>query len=80
MRTKDSLLLEGDPAILKATQGVKTAGKLELGEASLQTNLAKTTLPSAASLRPSSPIHCTNDNDNCINNTRVSRPNTLGII
>jgi len=40
---------------------VKTLGSVDLGDASLQTSLAVTTLPSAASLRPASPIHCNED-------------------
>jgi hypothetical protein len=52
------LFFDGEPATLKATQGVKTLGSVDLGDASLQTSLAVTTLPSAASLSPASPIHC----------------------
>lgn len=51
------LFLDGEPATLKATHGVKTPLNVDLGDASLQTNLAVTTRPSAASLNPASPIH-----------------------
>lgn len=53
-----ALFFDGEPATLNATQGVKTPGYADFGEASLQTSLAVTTRPSAASRRPASPIHC----------------------
>lgn len=51
------LFFDGEPATLKATHGVKTPLNVDLGDASLQTSLAVTTRPSAASLNPASPIH-----------------------
>lgn len=51
------LFFDGEPAILKATQGVKTPENFDFGDASLQTSLAVTTRPSAESLSPTSPIH-----------------------
>lgn len=54
------LVFDGDPTTLKTTQGVKTRGNVDIGDASLQTNLTVTSRPSAASLSPVSPIHCHN--------------------
>lgn len=52
------LFFDGEPATLKATQGVKTPENFDFGDASLQTSLAVTTRPSAVFLNPASPIHC----------------------